>query len=78
MIAEGTSTNERIKRSDISHAMKNELKLLDQKLEINKENAEMKKALLKEKKEMATEYERIENYFQKGFVKNLKQIINQK
>ena len=75
MIKEGTTTNERIKKSDIKHALEMEIKSIDQKIKIQEGNKEQVKALQDQKKDLHKEFDKIENCFRKGFWDNLREII---
>lgn len=76
MIAEGVSTNEKIKKSDIKHALEQELKSIDQKLKIAENDADVTKQLQSQKKSLNKEFQKIENCFRKGFWTNLKEIFS--
>jgi len=76
MIAEGTTTNEKIKKSDINHALKMEIKSIDQKMTVLEEDSDQKKAYEDQKKDLYKEFNKIENCFMKGFWANLKEIIS--
>ncbi len=76
MVAEGVTTNERIKKSDIKNALEQEIKSIEQKIAIPDITEKDKKNLEDQKKDMNKEYQKIENCFRSGFWSNLKQIIS--
>mgnify|MGYP003577222157 FL=1 len=74
MIAEGVSTNEKIKKSDIKHALESEVKDIDQKLQREEIPEEEKQTLVQQKKDLYKEYDKVQLYFPHGFWKNLQEI----
>lgn len=74
MIAEGVTTNERIKKSDIKHALESEVKDIDHKLEREGVQKEEKDSLVQQKKELYKEFDKVKLFFQSGFRRNLKEI----
>lgn len=74
MIAEGVTTNERIKKSDIRHALESEVKDIDHKIQRKGVTVEEKDSLIEQRKELYKEFDKVRLYFQSGFRRNLKEI----
>jgi len=74
MVAEGVSTNEKIKKSDIKHALESEVKDIDQKLKREDIPDEEKKSLIQQKQELYKEFDKVQQYFPQGFWRNLQEI----
>jgi len=74
MIAEGVTTNERIKKSEIRHALESEVKDIDHKIQRKGVTVEEKDSLIEQRKELYKEFDKVRLYFQSGFRRNLKEI----